>query len=209
MRTYGDWLENLHVMKMELPDESEPRRRRFKDEEIMKIIAEIKSTPMRAAILIGLLTSLRRAEVLSLQWQHVAFDRRTVLLANRGHIRSRTKTRSREVPLLPGAIKILQDLGPQKAGAIFSVSKSGLSQAWRRAADRVGAYDGRLHDCRREAISRLIEKCDLLLPGVMVFSGHSDLRTLQRHYVQLDPESLAAKLHEMPGAAAMLPLPAA
>lgn len=107
--------------------------------------------------------------------------------------------------MLPGAIKILQDLQPQKHGLIFSVPATDLSHAWRKAADNAEIYDARLHDCRREAISRLVETCRLSLQEVVLFSGHSDTRTLEKHYLRLDPAVMSSRLADLPEAINMAP----
>jgi integrase len=204
MPRYGAWLQTHYVICMPLPTKAEPRDRRLSDDEIRAIVNELESPELKAMVLFALLTTLRRSEIASLRWENVAFAKRTVRLLKPGHLK-KTKTSTRDVPLLPATIKLLQDLGPQKSGPIFPCTASGLSQAWRRAADRAGMYDARLHDCRRESISRLIESCELSLESVVVFSGHSDLDTLQRHYVRLQPERIASKLAQLPGADEMIP----
>jgi integrase len=117
----------------------------------------------------------------------------------------KTKVHERDVPLLPGAIKILRDLQPQKRGLIFPMPATDLSHGWRNAADKAEIYDARLHDCRREAISRLVETCRLTVHEVVLFSGHSDIRTLERHYLRLDPAVMAARLADLPDAINMAP----
>lgn len=204
MLAHGMWLQAHYLMRMPLPAKAEPRDRRLSDEEVVAIIGELGTPDMRAAVLFALLTTLRCSEIVSLRWEHLDLRRSIVRLTRPGYLEKK-KTHERDVPLLPGALKVLTDLGIQKSGPIFPVTASGLSQAWRRAADRAGILDARLHDCRREAISRLIETCKLGLHNVVVFSGHSDIATLQRHYVRLNPERIATELAQLPAAHAMLP----
>lgn len=200
---HGAWLHAHHVMQMDLPPPCEPRDRRLSNEEFVAIVGEIESSELRSAILLALLTTLRRSELMSLQWEDVDMEKSIVRLHRPGHLKSKTITR--DVPLLPGACILLRDLGLKDMGPIFPGTPGGFSQAWRRAADRAGIFDVRLHDCRRESISRLIETCKLQLSAVAVFSGHSDLVTLQRHYVRIDAGRLAVQISEIPGAATMMP----
>lgn len=204
MLAHGAWLRSHYLMHMPLPAKAEPRDRRLSDEEVVAIIGKLGSTEMKAAVMFALLTSLRCSEIVSLRWEHLNLQQNIIRLTKPGYL-NKSKTRERDVPLLPGALKVLSDLGVQKSGTIFSVTASGLSQAWRRAADRAGVRDVRFHDCRREAISRLIETCKLGLHNVVVFSGHSDIATLQRHYVRLNPARIATELAQLPAAHTMLP----
>jgi len=201
----AQWLAAQPLMKIALPNKADFRDRRFTDDEVKDIVGQLKRKTPKAAVLFGLLTSLRRAEILSLRWEHVDFTLKVVRLMKPGHQKG-TKTHQRLVPLLPGAIQVLQQLGQRKSGQIFQISRSGLSQAWRRAADRAGAADGRLHDCRREAISRMIETFELSLAEVTIFSGHQDIRTLQKHYVHLFADRISAKLEKHPNAERFVPI---
>jgi integrase len=204
MRAHGAWLQTHPVMETELPQKALPRKQRLSDEDVKSVIANMATQMLKSAILFALSTTLRCSEIVSLRWEHVDFKRKVIQLMRPGHIK-KSKTHSREVPLLPAAIKILNDLGPEKNGPIFPITASGLSQAWRRAADAAGIYDARLHDCRREAISRLIEKCNVSLSTVAVFSGHSDFATLQRHYVRPNAAVIASQIAEIPGSDSIVP----
>ena len=201
---YGALWQAHYLMRMTLPDSAEPRHRRVSDAELMDVFSRIGDRRLKAAVLFAVLTSLRRGEIVSLRWEDVDFRRKIVRLRRPGFVK-KTKFHERDVPLLPGAIKILEDLQPQKRGLIFPVTASELSHAWRRAADGAEIYDARLHDCRREAISRLVETCRLTVHEVVLFSGHSDIRTLEKHYLRLDPALMASRLAELPDAINMAP----
>lgn len=214
MLPHRGWLKSQYVMTMDLPEKSEARTRRVSDDEIEAIFKQLRPNEMKFAIALALLTTLRRSELMSLRWEDVDFSKSIVKLRKPGHQKldqqapvhqKKSKTTAREVPLLPGAVILLQQLGMKKTGPIIPFAPSSFSQAWRRAADRAGIYDARLHDCRREAISRLIETFKLDLASVAVFSGHSDLATLHKYYVRISPVTLAAQLAQAPGAATMIP----
>jgi integrase len=152
-------------------------------------MAELSSETQKTAVLFALLTTLRCSELVSLRWEDLKLHNRTIVLREPGHLKA-SKTREREVPLVPLAIEVLMRIGVKARGKIFPLSASGLSQAWRRAADRAGAHDARLHDCRRESISRLVETCKLGVEQVIIFAGPSDITTLQKHYFAWMPDAL-------------------
>ena len=208
------WVKSQYVMTMDLPAKAEPRSRRLSDDEIEAIFKQFKPNEMKSAVALALLTTLRRSELMSLRWEDVDLSKSIVKLQKPGHKKldhqmperqKRSKTTAREVPLLPGAVILLQNLGLKKTGLIIPFAPNSFSQAWRRAADRAGIFDARLHDCRREAISRLIELFKLDLASAAVFSGHADLATLHKYYVRISPVTLASTLAKDPGAATMIP----
>ena len=196
---YGPWWKAHYLSRMDLPDAADPRNRRVSDDELVEIFSGIKDTTLKAAILFAVLTSLRRGEIISLLWEDVDFERKVVWLRKPAST-SKSKIRTRQIPLLTGAVKVLQDLGPRKNGRIFQLTASDLSHGWRNAADKAEIYDARLHDCRRESISRLVETLKLSLHEVVLFSGHSDIATLQKHYLRLDSGRMASRLSENPAA---------
>ena len=201
---YGIWWQAHHLFRMELPAAAAPRTRRVSNEELLEIFNGVDDIVMKSAILFAILTSLRRGELVTLRWEDVDFKRMVVRLRNPGFI-TKTKVRGRDVPLLPDAIKILHDLNPKKSGLIFPLSASDLSHGWRDAADKAEIYDARYHDCRREALSRLVETFKLTNNEVVLFSGHSDIKTLEKHYLCLNPGLMASRLAEKPEAINIVP----
>jgi len=164
------------------------------DGELNKIIGAFPADG-RDVIVFALLAGLRRSEIVSLRWEDFSPDQAVIRLNNPGYAnRSKTKVVERDVPLLPGAVNLLLDLqGTKKEGVIFNFCPGSISQIWRRAADKVGAFDARLHDGRREALSRLVEQWGASLSETILVSGHKDIATLQKHYIRLEPTVLAAK----------------
>jgi integrase len=201
---YGAWWQMQYMMTMKLPPVGAPRYRRISDDEMTAIFGHVTDRFLRAAMLFAVLTSLRRGEYVSLLWQDIDWERHVVRLRKPGHMK-KSKVCEREVPLLPAALKVLQDLGPLERGLIFPVSAVDVSTAWRAAADAAGIYDAVLHDCRREAISRMVEIYGMSLQKVRLFSGHSESRTLEKHYLRLDPSKLALELSSMPDAFSGMP----
>lgn len=199
---YGAWLAAQYVMEIRLPEKPEPRDTRVDEEALALLITELD--PLHIAFVrFAVMTTLRRSEVCSLQWEDVNWEKKVITLRKPGHLK-KSKTSTRDVPLLPPALQILQQLGSEKTGQIFKISPSGISQALRRAADRVELYDVRLHDMRREGISRLVELLEASLEEVMVFSGHSDRAVLQKVYLQQRANVIGDRLTQHPRAATMI-----
>ncbi|TFW17698.1 hypothetical protein [Duganella callida] len=73
---YGAWWQAHYLMRMQLPAQAEPRTRRVSDAELVAIFDSISDIPLKASILMGILTSLRRGEVVSLNWQDVDWVRK-------------------------------------------------------------------------------------------------------------------------------------
>lgn len=199
---HGAWLAAQYVMEIRLPEKPEPRDTRVDEEALALLITELD--PLHIAFVrFAVMTTLRRSEVCSLQWEDVNWVKNVVTLRRPGHLK-KSKTSTRDVPLLPPALQILQQLGSGKTGQIFEISPSGISQALRRSADRVELFDVRLHDMRREGISRLVELLEASLEEVMVFSGHSDRAVLQKHYLQQRANVIGDRLTQHPRAATMI-----
>lgn len=134
-------------------------------------------------------TAMRRGEILALRWDQVNWHQRTAYIAD-----SKTGV-PRTIPLLDGALAVLQSLlpdGTAARGHVFPLTVEALKQAWDRARVRAGLCDLHFHDLRHEAISRLCEM-GLTMPEVALISGHKDPRMLFR-YINLRPADLAKKL---------------
>jgi integrase len=156
--------------------------------ERLKVALQRTRNPLVAPVIeFAIHTAMRRGEILALRWEQVNWHQRTAYIAD-----SKTGV-PRTIPLLDGALAVLQRLRPELArGPVFPLSMEALKQAWERARDRAGLGDLHFHDLRHEAISRLCEM-GLTLPEVALISGHKDPRMLFR-YVNLRPTDLAAKL---------------
>jgi len=202
-QAYGTWLHSQYIMELPLPNKPEPRDTRVEEDAFAALITELDDTLQQAFVKFSVMTTLRRTEICSLRWEDVNLKKNVITLRAPGHLK-KSKTHTREVPLLPPAIQILQKLGLANNGPIFNISPSGITQAVRRAADRAGLHDVRLHDLRREGISRLVELLEASLEDVMVFSGHSDREVLQRHYLQQRANVIGDRLTKHPRAATMI-----
>jgi integrase len=192
------------IVTCPLPSAGEPRRRRISDDELRRILVKMKCPRKRAAILLGVYTSLRRAEVVSLRAEDINWAERTVHLRTPtepdpqrpGELRRKRKTKTveRDVPLVPEALELLASLTRPATGAIFDFAATSLTQAFGRAAEMAGVTNVRVHDGRREALSWLHDVHGLTLEQLTLFSGHTEVKTLQKHYFQPSAAKLAASL---------------
>jgi integrase len=130
-------------------------------------------------------TAMRRGELLSLRWEYVDLQERTVFLPM-------TKNGcSRHVPLSSAAVQILERLPRAISGEVFPLTPNAVKQAFNRARADAGLDDLHLHDLRHEGASRLSERLNVL--ELASLTGHRDLRMLQR-YTHPRASELAKKL---------------
>ena len=132
-------------------------------------------------------TCMRRGELLALKWDWVHFDKKFISLPA-----EITKTnRTRNVPLQPHAIEILQKMPRSLSGKIFPIGIKNFERSWNAICKRSNIVGLRFHDLKREAISRLFEK-GLSISEVRTFAGNS--LTSLAIYTEHDSTTLAEKL---------------
>lgn len=142
---------------------------------------------VKPAIQFLLETAMRLGEMVELRWEDVDLHAQTAFLPDTKNGDSRT------VPLSRKAVGVLKDLPRTKdEPRVFPVSANAVKLAWRRATERAGISNLRIHDQRHEATSRLAAKLPNPLDLAAV-TGHRDLRMLQRYYHPLATD-LAKKL---------------
>lgn len=200
---YGTWLQCQPVMHIDLPDKPDPRHTRVDEEGLQALVKELNDSALAAFTQFAVMTTLRRSEVCSLRWEDLNLAKRVIVLRAPGYLK-KSKTHTREVPLLPQAVQILEKLGIQEKGPLFNITPSGISQAMRRAADKAGLYDLRLHDLRREGISRLLELLEASYEDVTLFSGHTDIKVLKNHYARPSASVVVKRMAEHPAMARMM-----
>ncbi len=157
-------------------------------------------------------TAMRCGEITGMQWEHVDLMQGTVFLPD-------TKNGdSRSVPLWLAMRALLRDLGPQKAGPVWSAHEA-VRSAWRRVraaaivtaesyGNRVLAAslrDLRFHDFRHEGTSRLIERTGWENSKIMAVTGHKTSAMLAR-YSHLRSSTLASQMAVLEGGNAGLHL---
>lgn len=165
-----------------------PRGRgtRLRPSQIEIIVQSTGSEQLKRIVPLAVETAMRRSELLSIRWENVDLDRRSIYLEKTKNGLSRT------VPLSPKALQVLQSMQPATTGPVFTLAASSVSQAFQRAVERAGLQTVRFHDLRHEATSRLFER-GLNVIEVARVTGHLTLSMLDR-YTHLDVDGLVQKL---------------
>jgi integrase len=192
------WLRDNPMSKVKRPAEPEPRSRRLQEGEFDQLMLttqyDIDSAPntktqrIGAAIVFAIETAMRAGEICNITWDDVDFDKRTVFLP-------KTKNgNSRVVPLSTKAIDVLRGLQGVKDCKVdaFGLSSASLDINFRKARGRCLIDDLHFHDLRREALTRLAKKLDIMTLAKV--SGHTDLKILQKVYYAPDMGDVALLL---------------
>ena len=168
------------------------RERFLTAEEARRLILSIEqdeNKPAAHAIMLLLLTGARRNEVTFARWEHLDWERRSLLvpLSKSG--------RPRRIPLNGSALDLLRSIQPVAGNAyIFPSEVTGRPSAslhfpWDRIRRRAGLPDVRLHDLRHSFASFLVNAGTPLFT-VQKLLGHSAIRYTER-YAHLTDETLA------------------
>lgn len=190
------------------PKVSNARNRRLTLEEYTQLVAgACKSGRSRVLIseiiVLAVETALRRGEIVSLDWQYVNLDTRTL------HLPHTKNGEARDVPLSSIAIGVFKTIGVKTKGRVFDVTGDGITQAFERVVKNSSecfihmieekglvAPHGflanlRFHDLRHEATSRLAK---IFQPHELAkITGHKTIQMIMRYY-HPTAEDLANKL---------------
>jgi integrase len=140
----------------------------------------------RPFVILAIETAMRRGEILSLRWEDINYQTRTAYLAL-------TKNgESRRVPLSMRAVETLLSLPRSIDGRVLPINFAALETNFKRARERAGLEDLRIHDLRHTAATRLSEKLPNLLE-LSAVTGHKSLAMLKRYY-HPNPQLLAEKI---------------
>lgn len=181
------------IRKISKPKDSAPRTRRPTHDEIRRLLLAfgydedktIDTVQFRVAVafLFAMETAMRAGEICGLKWQDIDFNRRLAHLAitKNGH--------SRDVPLSKRAIELLQKLQGIDDTSVFNVKSGSLDALFRKIRDKCQIVDLHFHDTRREALTRLSKKVDVMT--LAKISGHRDVRILLNTYYSPDMSNVA------------------
>jgi len=167
------------------------RERYLSIDEAQRLISSIRQDENQVAadaIMLLLLTGARRNEITHARWEHVDWERRTLLvpLSKSGKPRS--------IALNAPAIELLRSLKPlEGCPYIFPSPATGrpspsLYFPWHRMRMRADLADLRLHDLRHSFASFLVNN-GVSLYVVQGLLGHAHTRYTQR-YAHLTPDTL-------------------
>jgi integrase len=182
-----EYLERDPIGKWPFFKEVAYRRSRFlTDEEMGRLIVSCEESGcsyLKTFVLIALNTGMRRNEILNLTRHSIDWQNRLVTLVD-------TKNgETRHVPLNDTAIEALRALPIRLDGHLFQFKDDlSVSRAFRRAVQRAGIADFRLHDCRHTFAS-YHAMAGVQGRGLQSLLGHKDPRMTVR-YSHLSDEYL-------------------
>jgi integrase len=189
------------LQKLHLIGKSVPRERRPNDEEIAKLLDYFREQDKRSLIPMATITEFqiasgrRISETCRLLWEDINHEDRTILVRDLKDPKRKKGTGNHAVaPLLGRAWEIVM-AQPKVAPRIFPYNSKSCSARYTLAKNELGIKGLRLHDSRREAISRLLEQ-GYSVPEAMLVSLHKNPTILLRTYTKLKP----ADLHKGPAA---------
>lgn len=138
---------------------------------------------LRVFIRMGLLTGMRKGELLGLQWGMVDLHRRMIRLPG-----SQTKSRKpRDIGINDELLEILVEVGPSLDPTQRVLLNPDTGAPWTsiedlfdRAVGRSRILKCRIHDLRHTCASRMAQ-AGVSLGELRIFLGHGDIRTTMRY----------------------------
>lgn len=200
-------LQDNPATELKMPRVDNERKRVLSDEEktlLDTAIADCRNGMVGPVIRLLSETAMRATEPLEKAcWRDVDWKRCILTLHDP------KEGGDSEVPLSPGALQALRDLGPGEPDApIVTITYESLRAAWTRACERAGIADLHIHDLRRTAGTRMALKTGNIFL-VQALTRHKTIAMVQR-YVQVGADDAVKALHaqEAPQPAAPAAKPA-
>jgi integrase len=187
IREWGFDLPNNPTTFVRKPHEGKPRDRVLTEGQRDALIvscAKCANPWVKPVVIFALETAARRGEILALTWDSVDLQRCVAKVDG--------KTGSRNIPLSPACINMLDSLPRNIDGVVFPITIEALKQAYQRAVKRAGIDDFTFHDLRHDALTRLANMGFNVLE-LRAISGHTTANMLQR-YVSIKANELAEKM---------------
>lgn len=195
-----EFLKNNPLSLVDKPKEPPARTRRYSQDEIDRLIFvsgfDFEVEPVTlisrvgASVLFAIETAMRAGEICNMKWKDVNFTSATVLLPKTKNGFART------VPLSSFALKILKHLEKVKVDddSVFQMKSASHDAIFRKMKALAGLDEADLHfhDTRREALSRLAKKVDVMT--LAKISGHRDIKILLNTYYAPDMQEVASLL---------------
>lgn len=171
--------------------EAPSRERYLTDDEEKRLFAILvgRRAHIRPIVVVALHTGMRQGEILSLKWEHVDFDQKTIYVAH-------TKTgRPRRIPVSKPVEVELRSLKQDASQDeyVFSYGRTGLKlttfrHTWERACKQARISGLTFHDLRHTFATRLRAK-GVHEMDIMTLLGHTTLQMTSR-YTHAMPQNL-------------------
>ena len=205
IQEWGTGLTANPVLNVRKPSPGKGRTRRLNNDEEERLLkaCDQHSNPFLGWIVrLAVYTAMRKSEIVSLTFEQVNLDTRTLFLPD-------TKNNSvRTVPLTNKALAAIKEamdfpLRPKDTNLIFygSPCRDGtrkpytINRVWVLALERAEITGLKFHDLRHEATSRFVE-AGLSDQEVASITGHKSMQMLRR-YTHLRTEDLVSKIADI------------
>lgn len=193
--TRWDYITKNPMIGVALPKNTKPRDQRFTQDQIEKITTALRfdenlntvTSRVGVAFLFAIETAMRAGEIANLTWENISFEKRIA------HLPITKNGTSRNVPLSRKAIELLKQLESIKSNeSVFQLTSKSLSAIFYKTKTALGLNYLDFHDTRREALSRLAKKVDVMT--LAKISGHKDIKILLNTYYAPDMQEVASLL---------------
>lgn len=187
--------------------DAKQRTRRLKKGEFRKLYRECYkyqnrskvSTSYTTFLCLSILSCLRCEELATLKWSDIDFENNLMCVRKGKNTKPGTNGIA-ENPLLIAMqpeirvlLKRLKERSYSSGMFIFPIKASSFSSTFPELITKAGLKDLRLHDMRREGISRLLEK-GLTPIQVAALTGHRDLTMIESIYNAIDTNTIISKM---------------
>jgi len=176
-----DYMLSNPAEKVKLFSEKDNLKERILTREEERLLLENSPGYLRQIIVAALNSGMRRAELLTLMWSNIDFEKKLIRLEH-------TKSgKIRIIPISPEFHKELEELRGKAFGSpyVFVNGKTGTSfrdikRTFQTACRKAGVNSLRFHDLRHTFASRLVERgVDIIT--VKELLGHSTIRMTERY----------------------------
>lgn len=187
------------VADLDLPPAAKPQNELSPEEEQRLLEALDTTPPLKALVVVGLETGLRRSDLLGLTWRAVDWE---------GEVLHVVQVKTGEpvvVPIFPAcriALEWCRDRGIRSMNGAVLLDHRGLpwteqvlKDAWNAAKKRAGITRRfRLHDLRHTFACRLASD-GVSLPTIQVILGHRSPKATER-YARVSPDAAVAQVRQ-------------
>lgn len=156
--------------------------RRYMGDGELDLLVEAAAPHLRHAIMLSLLTGLRRGAVLALDWQQVDLSRGIIHARGKG----RAGGKANAVPITSDVQALLLEIGPQPSGPVISYKGKrlkSLDTAFNKARARAGLPHLQFHDLRRTFAQDLLDVGGQ--EGVVSKALHHSSVAVTRRYAEM------------------------
>lgn len=180
--------------------QSNRRKRRFKQGEADWLFNTAKqfetkhqaNLPYTIIIQLLIETCLRLSELFNLKVRDVDFNNKTIKISNLKNTGRSPHKNTFTAKMTDAGMELFKALIKPDLAAdarIFPIKGKTFSKYFAELRTAAGLEDFKLHDLRREGISRKFEQGYSVVHIAKLFTGHQDLSTLTEIYIELDAQN--------------------